>query len=254
MVGRRPLEANILGSSPSPATELFIHREFSEQHSQDMKQNDIKLQIKRLERHLLLAKNGDEVAFLDLAHSLRVVSELKAQIDDLIKNSQLSTEWPNINKNNKIKKLLRGSKYFEIPLVSKKENPQQGIQIKDLKIINRALSAEEVKDLYLAGPLVEKPTNLTFSQWLASEVIYTTDKDNRRIGITRETLIKRIANLLGGSHPNGSENDTTEENFFDHYVRELNSMRVAEDYPVTYYQLIEMAEIVVDKINKILQR
>ena len=201
-----------------------------------------------------MAKDGDEVAFLDLAHSLRVVSELKAQIDDLIKNNPLLIEWPNINKNNKIKKILKGSRYFEIPLVSKKENLQQRIQIKDLRIINRALSAEEVKELYLAGPLVEKPTNLTFSQWLASEVFYTTDKDNRRIGITREILIKRIANLLGGSHPNGSENDTMEEKFFDHYVRELNSIKVAGDYPVTYYQLIEIAEIVVDKINKILKK
>lgn len=219
-----------------------------------MNQNDIKLQIKRLERHLLLAKNGDEIAFLDLAHSLRVVSELKTQIDNLIKNNQLLIEWPNINKNNRIKKLLKGSKYFEIPLVSKKESPQQGIQIKCLITVNRVLSAEEIKELNLVGPLEEKPTNLTFSQWLTSEVFYTTDKDNKRIGITREILIKRIANLFGGSHPNGGENDTKEEKFFDSYVRELNSMKVAGDYPVTYYQLIEIAEIIVDKIDKILQR
>lgn len=218
-----------------------------------MDKNDIKIQIKRLKRHLSLAKNGDEVAFLDLAHSLRTVSELKTQIDDLMKNSQLLITLPNVNKNKKIKRLLNGSRYLEIPLVSKKENPQQGIQVKDLLIVNRALSAEEIKEMYLAGPLNEEPTNLTFSQWLASEILYTTDKDGKRIGITRETLIKRVANLLGGSHPDRGENVTIEEKSFDSYIRELNSMKVAGDYPVTYYQLIEIAEIITDKLDRILQ-
>ncbi|OGH04033.1 MAG: hypothetical protein A2W22_00190 [Candidatus Levybacteria bacterium RBG_16_35_11] len=216
-----------------------------------MDKNNIKIQVERLKRHLSQAKNGDAVAFLDLAHGLRVISEQKGLIDNLIRDNQLLVEWPNINKNNKIKKILKGSKYFEIPLVSKRENPQQGVQIKDLCIINRALSAEEIKELYLAGPLKEKSTNLTFSQWLNSEVLYTTDDDNRRIGITREILIKRTANLLGGSHPE-NESVLTEEKFFDAYIKELHSMRVAGDYPVIYYQLIEIAEIIVERIDRIL--
>jgi len=213
----------------------------------------IKLQFKRLNRHYSFSlEKKDEVAFLDLAHTLRVFSDMKNEIDKSCTQLNFICSFSNTLKNNEISKILKGSKYFSIPLSAGVESPN--MQVKGITIIGKALTSEEVKSLYEAGPPVSIPTNLSFSQWLGANIIDTANPDNEdqpKRSISRYILIKRVANILGASHPAGAEAEDDSENSFDPYVYELHGMKVADGYPLTYYQLLGIAEEMIEVFNPI---
>ena len=81
--------------------------------------------------------------------------------------------------------------------------PSAGVQVKGVGFINRALTPEEIRRLYEVGPPLTAPTSLTFSQWLASGIydVSSTNETHPMLQISREILIKRVANILGASHP-----------------------------------------------------
>lgn len=221
-----------------------------------MDKDHLILQFKRLERHYKLAKEKkDPVSFLDLSHCLRIWVDMKKQVEQFIQESGVILNFPNPQKNKKSKKILKNSQYFDVPLVSVKDTP--GVTMKGIRIINRALSSEEIKQLYAMGPPKVKTTSLSFSQWLSSETIYATKKETKqRFGITRELLIDRVANLLGASHPIGMRHEKKDhyERAIDSYIKELHSIKVADGYPLTYYQLIEIAGTIVNQIGKIIAK
>jgi len=111
-------------------------------------------------------------------------------------------------------------------------------------MINRALTPDEIKKLYEAGPPQIQKSKMTFSEWLASGIykVPSSDSAHPELLISREILIKRIANILGASHPQGTEQSDETENRFDTYVKELHTLNVADGYPATYYQLLEIAK------------
>ena len=201
----------------------------------------MKLQYARLERHHSSAlKEKDAISFLDLSHALRVWVDMKSFIDASAKNKGLTLGLTNSSTPKVVKKILKGSKYNYLPLASGVESP--GIEIKGVRVINRALSPEEVKKLYEAGPPVAQKSTLTFSEWLASGVyeVPSGEKEHPHLKISREILIKRVANILGASHPAGTEAAEAAENRFDPYVIDLHSVELAGGYPATYYQLLEI--------------
>lgn len=213
----------------------------------------IKLQFKRLKRHHTLSlEEKDEVAFLDLAHILRVFVDMKNEIDESCGQSGVSISFRNTLKNSKFSKVLKGSKYFSIPVSSGVESPN--IQIKGMTMIGRAITPEEVKRLYEAGPPVATLVNLSFSQWLGANIIDTVNPDNEeqpRLSISRYMLIKRVANIFGASHPIGTDIGDDTGNKFDFYVRELHKVNVADGYPLTYYQLLEISGEIIETFDLI---
>jgi len=83
-------------------------------------------------------------------------------------------------------------------------------------------------------------------------VLKTTDASNNRIGVSREIIIKRVANMLGASHAAGTDDNNEKENRFDPFVRELHKFKVANGIPLTHYQLIEIAGVIISKFDKYL--
>lgn len=220
-----------------------------------MNKSHIKLQFERLKRHYKLAKNEkDPIAFLDLAHTLRIWTELKREVDKIAQKENLKLDLPNKINNKKLKGILKGSTFFDVPLASVESGFTPEIQVKGIQIVNRALSSEEIKKMYEMGPPEVQTGYLTFSEWLGAEVISTINpKDNGYIGISREIIIKRVANLLGASHPEGMDQGNEYENQFDPYIKELNKIEVANGYPLTHYQLIEIAEVIINGLNGLLR-
>lgn len=92
--------------------------------------------------------------------------------------------------------MLKGSKYTYLPLASGVQSP--GVEVRGVRVINRALSPEEVKKLYEAGPPVAQPSRLSFSEWLASGIyeVPSDDEKHPHLRISREILVKRV-----GKHP-----------------------------------------------------
>lgn len=208
-----------------------------------MNTNHIFIQFKRLERHYHESlKQKDVISFLDLSHCLRIWVDMKTHIDTLAEAKGIQLKLTNTTTQKSIKKILRGSKYTYLPLGSGVESP--GVEVKGVRIINKTLSPEEIKKLYEAGPPIAQSTKLRFSEWIASGIYEVPSKDEAhpQIRITREILIKRVANILGASHPIGTEEGDERENKFDPYILELHNISLADGYPATYYQLLEIAD------------
>jgi len=113
--------------------------------------------------------------------------------------------------------------------------------------INGTLTDEQIEKLFQIPDPVAQPTKLTFSEWLASGLIEVPSGNQMppNIKISREILIKRVANILGASHPVGTEIAEATENKFDPYVLDLHRIQLANGYPATYYQLLEIANDIV---------
>jgi hypothetical protein len=201
----------------------------------------IRLQFARLKRHHEQAlKNRDEIAFLDLAHCLRIWSELKSDVDELISASKGKVKFKNPVRTKAEKKITRQGRTLTIFLATGVKSPD--VEVKNFRHFDRALTPEEVRKLYEAGPPQAQSTDLTYTEWLGSSVIEMPSREGEEslVSLSREILIKRVANTLGASHPQGLEDGSEMENRFDAYIAELNGLEIA-GYPANYYQLLEIA-------------
>lgn len=212
----------------------------------------VKLQYDRLERHYQLAlREQDPIAYLDLSHSLRIWVDMKNKIDEICSAQEINLELNNIVKQKALKKILKGATHKYLPLGNGVASPN--IEMKGIQIIDRALDANDVKKLFEAGPPRVQNSKLSFSKWLNSSIyeVPSPDDAHPHITISREIMIKRIANILGASHPQGTEFSEDTENRFDSYIRELHELIIADGYPATYYQLLEISQEILDKVKKI---
>ena len=210
----------------------------------------IKLQYSRLERHYNGAlENRDPISFLDLSHVLRVWVEMKSAIDDLLRRKNLSFQLKSRNLSKEAKKILRGTKYKYLSIGEGVMTP--GGETHYTMEISRALNADEVKKLYESSSREQKTTFLSFSQWLGSGIydVPSGDENHPEITISREILIKRVANILGASHPKGADNSNINENRFDPYINDLHTLHVSDGYPATYYQLLKNAKDILVNIK-----
>ncbi|RXJ76995.1 hypothetical protein CRV03_06950 [Arcobacter sp. F155] len=215
----------------------------------------IKLQYDRLERHHKQALNTqDLISFLDLSHSLRIWVDMKNKIDELVEEQEIKLKLNNIVKNKALKKILKGATHQYLPIGNGVDSPN--VQIKGIQIINRALNSDEVKKLYKAGPPKMQNSNLTFGKWLNSSIyeVPSNEEVHPHITISREIMIKRVANILGASHPQGTEFSEDTENRFDSYIKELHQLKIADGYPATYYQLLEISQEILEKVKIIFEK
>ncbi len=208
------------------------------------------LQYDRLSRHYEASlAQKDEISFLDLAHALRVWVDMKARVTTMAAERGLQLSLRHHTAPKSLKKSLKGATHTYIPLASGVESPE--VQVKGLVITNRALTPDEIKQRASMGPPVAQVSQMSFAEWMAAGVLEvpSNDPSHPHVKISREIMIKRIANALGASHPVGMEEDDPQENKFDKYVQELHQIKIADGYPVTYYQLLEIAAELLDRTN-----
>lgn len=213
-----------------------------------MEITEIKLQFKRLEKHHESSlKEKDSIAFLDLTHTLRIFTDMKREVDAKLTELSFSPSFTNTEKDKKVLKILKGSQFFSLPISSEVQSPN--LQVKGGMIVeNRALTQDEIKKMYEAGPPITNITTLSFTSWLGAgllELGIPENKEHSKVSISREVFIKRVANMLGASHPAGMEQDNELENKYDSYIRKLHDMHVADGYPLTYYQLLEISSEII---------
>ena len=194
----------------------------------------IKLQYDRLERHHKLALNTqDPISFLDLSHSLRIWVDMKTKIDEIVSEQRIELKLNNIVKNKALKKILKGATHKYLPIGNGVNSPN--VQIKGIQIIDRTLNADEVKKLYEAGPPKMQNSNLTFGRWLNSSIYEVPAPEEVH------------------PHTQGSEFSEDTENRFDSYIKELHQLKIADGYPATYYQLLEISQEILDKVKIIFE-
>jgi len=196
------------------------------------------LQYDRLHRHHASAlRFGDEISFLDLAHSLRIWVEMKEVVTALAKQRNVTLSFGNYVPTRDQKKALREFKAVSVPLAG-----SAGFRGLTVSHLARLPTNEEVGRL-LGAPPTEKPSMMNFSEWMAADActVPSGHASHPVIHIAREKFIKRIANRLGASHPDGMcDEDDPRENEYDQYILELHKQISVGGLPVTYMCLIEI--------------
>ena len=97
-----------------------------------MDENQLRIQFARLKRHhQLAADNNDPIAFLDLAHCIRIWTEMKAEVDKYILDNNLEIKLTNTQKDNSIKNILKDVPFIHMPLASIPES-SGGVSVKGL--------------------------------------------------------------------------------------------------------------------------
>ena len=212
------------------------------------------IQMKRLIRHRDRAKkDNDEISFLDLTHCLRIWVDMKKEVQILFESNNVTPSFKNKKVDRRISDLLKNSNYILIPIPFSPNTLSGGMA--NIIISKNEWTAEQAKKYHELGPPSSIKTNLSFSQWLNSEIIEVRSNKNtpkNRLGIQREMLIKRVANFLGASHPEGMESSKDYENRFDPNIRELHEVFVLDGIRLTYYQLLEIADQIIENLSPLL--
>jgi len=225
----------------------------------DIIENDqlkhIKLQYIRLKRHSDGAsKRKDPISFLDLSHVLRIWTDMKKIVDSITENNKENIRFENSVNLRSLKKILKGSDYYSINFTNKMEG--DNFVFGKLLWINRVLNKNEIDKMSKLKPPnfpLTIQTKLNFNEWLGSTIIKvpSNEQHNSSIDISRETLIRRVANILGSSHPIGTDFQEENEGDFDIYIRNLHRMKISNGIPITYYLLLEIANEILKALRNI---
>ena len=241
-------------------------------------QNTILLQYERLQRHYNSALyTYDSISMLDLVHTLRIWTELKSEIKQ--------ENFVDINKPifvsstpiKTIKKITKGRDYVWVgfgktsvntyaangeilycPFYKDKIAGTIGAKIKRLEnnglaILTVHFCKSQIDEPYIKNEalLIQNINSSKFDHWLGTEAvrIYYQEK-NLLITISREMLIKRLANTLDASHPQKDKID--DNNRFDQYINELLTYTCG-GLPLPYFIALKIAQDIIDNMKKILR-
>ncbi len=239
--------------------------------------NTVLLHLERLRRHYQAAvKDYDQVSLLDLSHSLRLWVELKKPLERLAPDFSKSLQFRTGLPAKKVLRAARGHSFVfsympggvrtyasEGHLASGPEMEQgtgdfaTGIAVKvspPLIELGKFCVVGTSFDLPLIKAMNEETvTRCGFTQWLGAEAVRLSFPRDQgpleTVSISREMIVKRVANTLDGSHPSvagGGEVD----NSFDAPVRHLMKYKIG-GLPLPYFVLLKIAQDILDVSPKI---
>jgi len=101
----------------------------------------------------------------------------------------------------------------------------------------------------------ETVTRCKFMQWMSTEAVRMSYHDSIKgsqvaLSISREMVIKRVANTLDGSHPSAAS-DADIDNTFDAPIHYLLQYKVG-GLPLPYYILLKIAKDILDAGQRLL--
>lgn len=236
------------------------------------------LHLERLRRHYEAAvKTYDHVSLLDLSHSLRVWTELRQPLVRLAPKFAQALSFKTAIPAKRVFKAARGHQYVfsympgGVRTYASKghlaSGPGMGANDGDF---TTGISVKLSPPLMELGkycivstsfdqPLIkaleaEDVTRCTFAQWLASEAVRVSFKNSKGVlevvAISREMLVKRVANTLDGSHPSAA-GGAQDENTFDAPVHYLLQYQMG-GLPLPYLMLLKIAQDILDISPKLL--
>jgi hypothetical protein len=231
----------------------------------------VRLQLARLRRHYDIAVHSyDDVALLDLAHTLRVWTELKRPLKTLSPGFSNADAFRTAIPARKVLRAAQGHRYVfsYLPggVISYATNgalassPQMGPHDKctvGVAVRVRSGYVELGKYCYVSTvfdqPLVkaleaESVTRCTYGQWLGAEAVRLSYPGQggklKAPSISREMLVKRVANTLDGSHASAAAGGDT-DNAFDEPISHLLQYKMG-GLPLPYFILLKIAQDILD--------
>lgn len=240
------------------------------------------LQLERLRRHYEVSvRTYDQVSLLDLSHSLRVWADMKVTLPVDAPAFATTVAFKSALPAKKVMRLARPYRHvfaympggvmtyasngqiaagpdFEGPNgqmsvgASFKVNPNGSMELKNFRYVALALDPPAIKALS-----AEDVSRGNFTQWMGAEVarLGYPDRDGSllRVSLSREQVIRRVANTLDGSHPSSGQAPGGRANRFDPPVHELLQYKVG-GLPLPYFILLKTAQDILELAPKLLAR
>jgi hypothetical protein len=235
------------------------------------------LHLERLRRHYDVAvKSYDQVAFLDLSHTLRIWVELKKPLVKLAPAFGSTISFKTGLPAKKVLKAARGHAhaFCYMPggvityasnghLVSAPEMESEagefstGIAVKFMPdhtwLGKFCIVAASFDQPLIKAMGAEIQTRCNYQQWLGAEAVRvslrTPDGTLKATSISREMIVKRVANTMDGSHPSASVSDA--DNTFDAPLHHLLKYIVG-GIPLPYFILLKIAQDILENAPKLL--
>jgi hypothetical protein len=238
--------------------------------------HEVLLSLDRLKRHYDVAVHTyDEVAFLDLAHTLRFWCDLKRSLKDrapafsesvsfktatparkLIRAARgcqhvfcfLGTSVHTYASNGQIAGPLKMPGYDSMTVFSKITSTPPLLEVFAYALIAKEMNEDEINQLWKSfwNPDIRR---CNYNQWLDAEAVQWAyqqeDGDLKHFRVTREMLIRRVANTLGPSHPKADEL-THEWDRPIHYLLQC----MAANLPLPYFVLLKAAQDILECASK----
>jgi hypothetical protein len=231
------------------------------------------LHLERLRRHYEIAvRTHDHVAFLDLSHVLRVWADLKAGFARSGSRIATARMFKTSIPARKVLKAARGHRYVFCYMPggvrtlasggTLAQGPEAGHDSLTVGISVRVrppvtelarfcMVATAFEEPLIKALEAEQTKRCTFSQWLAAEAVRVCYPDPsgtlQSLTISREAMIRRVANTLDGSHPSlpAVSGDSVPEHTIDEAIRHLLQYNVG-GLPLPYFILLKVAQDILE--------
>lgn len=229
----------------------------------------ILLQLERLQRHYDHAvKNYDQIALLDLSHTLRIWADLKQTLPTIEPRFASTLAFKSAIAPKKVMRAATGSEFVfaympdgvvtyasagqlcQVPghnedfTISASVMPKDdgSIMLKNFCAMKgRALDHEMVQ--IMAGADVTRGNYVTWMGSEAARVSYAVDDSGKleKVSLSREMIIRRVANTMDASHPSGAAPVDGDGNRFDPAVQYLRQFKVG-GVELAYFILLKVAQ------------
>lgn len=232
--------------------------------------NQVAPHLERLRRHHESAsRTYDHVSFLDLSHALRIWVDLKQALPKAFPKFATTLSFKTASPPKKILNHVRGCQYvfsympgsvithachgelLGVPPIGEKYSA--GIRVRGL-----GTDSVEMGRFCVVAKLLDEPmrkvlegetvTRCNYVQWLSSDAVrmcYLNSLNQMTaLSLSREILIKRVANTLDGSHPSLATAGET-DNKFDGPIHHLLKFQWG-GVPLPYLVLLKIAQDILE--------
>lgn len=232
--------------------------------------------LERLRRHYSHSvRTYDDISLVDLSHVLRIWTELKVPLRKLAPKFATTFAFKTAIPPKKLLRAARGNQFIfacmpgmVITYASKElvSGPPPAPWHQSVVIKRNEDGSTELDNFYFVGAVLEEPirglgktadqTRCNYENWLSSEAVrvcYPDDAGRLKVMmISREKIIKRVANTLDGSHPSAAAvSSDVEEKDIDSAIRFLLQFGMG-GLPLPYFILLKIAQDILSVAPKLL--
>lgn len=233
--------------------------------------------LERLRRHYSHSvRTYDDISLVDLSHVLRIWTELKVPLRKLAPRFATTSAFKTAIPPKKVLRAARGNQFIfacmpgkVVTYASNNElvfGPKLSPWHQSVVIMRNADGSIELDNFYFVGAVLEPQirelgnvadqTRCNYENWLGSEAVRVCYPDDAAVlkvmSISREKIIRRVANTLDGSHPSAAAvGGDLEEKDIDSAIRFLLQFRMG-GLPLPYFILLKIAQDILTVAPKLL--
>lgn len=238
--------------------------------------NQVTPQLERLRRHHESAcRTYDHISLLDLSHALRIWVDMKHALPKAFPRFATTLSFKTASPPRKILNHVRGAPYIfsympgsvathasngnliSAPAIGEKYFAGvrvRGVGTDTVEMGRFCIAAKDLEDPMIKVLNNEIVTRCNYVQWLSSDAVrmcyINSSNQIVQLSLSREMIVKRVANTLDGSHPSLAA-ETDSDNKFDEPIHHLLNFKWG-GLPLPYFILLKIAQDILEVAPKLL--